>query len=167
MKEHTIWQNIDINVEDWKDFLEEEYPEITDENKQYDLICDMNNKYLNDERMNLRDAEAGKIIAIADLGLWHGRRMGYKEIKGGISDCLYDDCDYCKWYVDNRGEFRFTGHHHDGTNHYIYREVKPEISDEQYDNFLNKIYNGNATRRDITRYTLKLGDRISKIYGWN
>lgn len=29
------------------------------------------------------------ILVIADLGLWNGRRMGYKEIpSGNIRDCL-------------------------------------------------------------------------------
>ena len=38
------------------------------------------------------------ILVIGDLGLWHGRVSGYKEIpSGNIRDCLYSDCDYSTW----------------------------------------------------------------------
>ena len=51
--EHIIWSNMDINVEDYADFLREEYPEVTDPDKQYELCCEMNANYLDDERANL------------------------------------------------------------------------------------------------------------------
>ena len=40
------------------------------------------------------------------------------------------------------------------------------MSDEQIENFKWKIYNGKATRADITRITRRLGDEIGKVYGW-
>lgn len=106
----TIWQNTDLKIEDWKDFLEDEYPDVTDEDEQYDLIEQINNDYLSDERMNLNEVvESGKIIVIADLGLWNGRRPGYHVIQSGnIRDCLYSDCDYLHWYVDRYGDMRCT-----------------------------------------------------------
>ena len=30
----------------------------------------------------------------------------------------------------------------------------------------NKLYEGTATRADITRVTHRLGDEIGKVYGW-
>lgn len=165
---HTIWQNIDLKIEDWKDLLEDEYPDVTDEDEQYDLIGQINNDYLSDERMNLDEVvESGKIIVIADLGLWNGRHSGYHIIESGnIRDCLYSDCDYLHWYVDRYGDMRCAAHHHDGINRYLYREVKPGITQTQLDNFCEKIYNGTFTQKDITRYTRKLGPYIQKIYGW-
>ena len=40
--EHIIWSNFDVNVEDHSDFLQENYPEITDPDKQYELCCELN-----------------------------------------------------------------------------------------------------------------------------
>ena len=51
--EHIIWSNYDINVADYADFLQENYPEITDPDKQYELCCEMNYAYLDDEKANL------------------------------------------------------------------------------------------------------------------
>ena len=132
------------------------------------MIGQINNDYLSDERMNLDEVvESGKIIVIADLGLWDGRHSGYHIIQSGnIADCLRSDCDYLHWFVDDIGDVRCTAHHHDGTNYYLYREVKPGITRTQLDNFREKIFNGTFTQRDVARYTRKLGPYIQKIYGW-
>ena len=50
---HIIWSNRNLDLDDWIDFLEDEYPEITDEHEQYHLIEDMNMEYLEDECCNL------------------------------------------------------------------------------------------------------------------
>jgi hypothetical protein len=105
---------------------------------------------------------------VADLGLWNGRRMGYKEIaSGNIRDCLYSDTDYSTWYVDKLGDLCCDAVHHDGTNHYLYRTYKDGVSDWQIENLKNKIYEGKATRADIVRVTRRLGDEIAKVYGFD
>ena len=165
--EHIIWSNFDVNVEDYADFLQEEYPEVTDPNEQYELCCEMNYAYLDDEKVNLDMELPNPIICIADLGRWNGRCMGYKMIESGnIADCLYDpECDYCTWYVDRYNNLRFTGVHHHGTNHYLYRELR-DLSDQQMENFLEKLRTGRLTRRDIRRYTTSIGSHIQRVYGW-
>ena len=107
------------------------------------------------------------IICIAYLGRWEGRRFGFKLIESGnIADCLWDpECDYCTWYVDRYNNLRFTGVHHDGTNHYLYRELR-DLSDKQMENFLDKLHTGNLIRRDINRYTTSVGIHVNKVYGW-
>lgn len=164
----TIWQNTDIKIEDWKEVLEEYGIDPDDEDEAYLFVEKLNTEYLWDERANLdKVIESGVIIAIADLGLWNGRHSGYHVIdSGNIRDCLHSDCDYLHWYVDELGDMRCTAHHHDGTNRYLYREVKPGITETQLENFCEKIYNGTFTRKDITRYTRRLGPYIQKIYGW-
>ena len=103
-----------------------------------------------------------------DLGLWNGRRMGYKEIaSGNIRDCLYSDTDYSTWYVDRLGDLRCDAIHHDGTNHYLYRTYKPGVRQSQIDHLKEKLYFGTATRADITRITRRLGDDIAKVYGFS
>lgn len=167
MKNHIIWTNYDLNYEDWKDDLEDYYPEATEE-ERYELMYEINDDYLYDERANLNISLNEDIIIIADLGLWFGRRYGYKELNSNnIKDCLYsEDCDFVTWYVDRYKNLCCTGYHHDGTNFYTYRMWKEGLSDVQKENFLDKIYEGKCTSRDISRYTRRLGDYIGKVYGW-
>ena len=130
---------------------------------------ELNGDYLDDERSNLDIQLSRPILVVGDLGLWHGRRMGYKEIpSGNIRDCLYSerDIDYSTWYVDKNGDFRCDAIHHDGTNHYLYRAYKDGVSDTQIENLKEKLYRGIATRADITRVTRRLGDEIAHVYGF-
>lgn len=104
-----------------------------------------------------REFIVNDLVIIADLGLWNGRVTGYKEVKNltDISACMED---YNTLYVE-RNDLKVMAIHHDGTNYYLIREFK-DISNEQRDNFLDKIYNGKATRKDITRYTKAIGKTV-------
>ena len=164
MKRHVIWSNRNLDINDWKDFLEEEYPEVTDEYEQYNLIEDMNMEYLRDERCNLSEKIDGRILVIADLGLWDGRKQGYKILGNTISDILYDeDGEYLEWYGDGYN-IKATVSHHDGTNFYEYRVIR---EDRNIENLLDAIYNGEEiNRKKLNYYTKSLYPYIAKIYGW-
>lgn len=164
MKKNIIWSS-DIDLKDWEDYLAEEYPNITDENKKYELVYEINDMYLEDERINLDIDLHDDIIIIADLGLWYGNVRGYKEIKGNIAECLYTECDYAEWYCD-RYNLHCNGYHHDGSNHYMYRVWKDGLSEEQKDNFRNAIVKRKADSKMISRYTKSLRPYIAKVYGW-
>ena len=165
-KRFVIWSNYDLDYDDWRDYLLDEYPELS-ERERMELMYEINGDYLDDERNNLDIQLSQPILVVADLGLWYGKRMGYKEISSGnIRDCLYSDTDYSTWYVDQLGDLRCDAIHHDGTNHYLYRVYKDNVTETQIDNLLAKIYEGRATRKDITRITRRLGDEIAAIYGW-
>lgn len=165
--DHLIWSNYNLDLDDWREDLLEEYPDAS-ESELYQLMDERNNSYLDDERCNLNIQMAMPIIIIGDLGLWNGRRTGYKDIpSGNIRDCLYSDTDYTTWYVDRLGDLRCDAVHHDGTNHYLYRAFKPGVSEAQMDRLREKIYDGSVTRADITRVTQRLGDAIGKVYGWD
>ena len=164
---HIIWSNYALDYEDWRDDLEAEYPDLTEE-QRIALMYEINGDYLDDERTNLNIQLSGPILVIGDLGLWHGRRSGYKEIRSGnIRDCLYADTDYSTWYVDKLGDLRCDAVHHDGTNHYLYRAYKDGVRDSQIDLLKEKLYRGIATRADITRGTRRLGDEIAQVYGFS
>lgn len=166
--DHVIWSDYCLDYEDWRGDLEEQYPELT-ENERIALMYEINADYLEDERRNLNIQLPDTILVAGDLGLWNGRRMGYKEItSGNIRDCLYTDrdIDYATWYVDKLGDLRCNAVHHDGTNHYLYRVYKDGVTDAQKDYLKDKLYRGVATRADITRLTRRLGDDIAKVYGF-
>ena len=57
--------------------MEEQYPELS-ENERIALMYEINSDYLDDERSNLDIQQSRPILVVGDLGLWNGRRMGYK-----------------------------------------------------------------------------------------
>ena len=169
-----IWSNMNLEADDWREGYKEyiEANELDDdpddENKLYEYMVEANDDYISDERLNLDIQLSQPIIVIGDLGRWNGRASGYKMIdSGNIKDCLYSDTDYTEWYVDKYGDLRADAVHHDGTNHYLYRVFKDGVSDTQIENLQDKIYNGKATRADITRVTKRLGDEIAGVYGFS
>ncbi len=64
------------------------------------------------------------------------------------------------------GDIKARDAHHDGTNYYTFRMVKPSVDDESLYEFLNKVYLDEADERDIDRYTQSLAPFVSEIYGW-
>lgn len=166
-EKHVIWSNRDLDLEDWRETLEENYPEMDDYGLT-DMMYQANDDNLPDERANLDIQVGGDILAVADLGRWDGRVIGYKLIESGnIKDCLYTNCEYCEWYVDRDGEFRCDESHHDGTNHIYYRKFREGVTEEQKEDLLADIYDHKAKQEDIDRLTDKLGEAIGKVYGWN
>lgn len=120
---------------------------------------------LENEYSNLNVSLPDSILVIADLGLWDGRRSAYRFIGSNLRDVLSVSCgDYVTYYIDELGDIRCDDTHHDGTNHYLFRCLKPGTFGAP---LLNKIIAGKATRGDITRYTFRLGDYAADVYGWN
>ena len=170
MKKRIIWSNIDLNPEDWRKDYEEvarenEWDEDTsDPDNLWQYMIATHNTYLDDERYNLNKYLNGRILIIADLGLWNGRKQGYKIIGGNISNILYDnDADFIEWYADQYN-IRATAHHHDGTNYYLYREIR---EDRNIQILLDDIYNGREiSRSKLNYYTRSIRPYVAKIYGW-
>lgn len=166
-KKHIIWSNVNLDYDDWRLEMEEYYPNLSEE-ERIEKMYETNNAYLDDDRCNLNIKLNEPILVIADIGRWNGRFSGYREIESGnIADCLYTDMNYATWYVDKNGDFRCDAIHHDGTNHYLYRTYKDGVPESQKDRLKEKIYEGTATRADITRITRRLGDEIAKVYGFD
>lgn len=157
---NIIWTNDTSAIES----LMEDNPELV-----WDTACEMNAEFLEDEKANL-DIEIGEeIIVLGDLELWYGHRKGYKLLRGktNVRDCLTGTCGDCvTWYVDGLGDLMCRDVHHDGTNVYMYRAWKPEITYAQRSYFMQKVAIGKATRKDITRYTQRIGNYVADVYGW-
>lgn len=122
-----------------------------------------------DENANLDielDNGFNTIICIADLGLWDGRKSGYKMLSGNKVNQILSQAqgDFYKVAYDSEtDDVKATDIHHDGTNYYTFREVRKnkDISILQ-----NLIYNGKATQADIDKFTKPLGKYVRKVYGW-
>lgn len=152
--------------EDYKDFLE--MNELSEEDCCLDTyICDECDNWYDCEEDNLDKPTEGRVIAIADVGLWNGRRMGYKLMENNVNACLYwaSECDDIEIYADQY-DIRSTQFHHDGHHNILYRELKPKLTDWQKNNFLAKIFEGKVTRKDITRYTRSILPYVKEVYGW-
>ena len=175
INKHIIWSNYNLNLDDWMEGIKEnldindvDYSDW-DETRFYEEMVETNDMYFDDEYYNLNLPTEGRIIEIADIGLWNGRRMGYNLLnENNIRACLNfkQDCEYGEWWVDSHNNLRSKQSHHDGTHFILYREVKPEVSSDQLDSFCWKLYNGKATSRDITKYTRAIGKRVKDVYGW-
>lgn len=163
LKIKTIWKS-DFNTEDYLDFIMEEHPEaIWDEDLQNELIWNLKLTYLDDERYyNLNKPLQNKIIIIADLGFWDGRKLGYKVVDANLNG-IFDIGEWTQvhWYYD-RYDVHCRHPHHDGVHYLKFRELK----DGKYEDIIcEKIINGSLTSKDITRYTKSLVPYIKEIYG--
>ena len=68
-----------------REYLEDDGYTVSDEEWGEEVYS-----WLDAERMNLNVQLSQPILVVGDLGLWNGRRMGYKEIpSGNIRDCLW------------------------------------------------------------------------------
>jgi hypothetical protein len=172
---HIIWSDMDVINDESLEYAKEtlldcyEEEEITDDRLEEFLYQD-NSDMFDYEVDDLSSVEetAGEIIAIADMGLWNGRRTGYKLLDSRkVSDCLtkITHYDFNEFYVDEHGELRSTHVHHDGTNHVLYRSLKPELTYEQVDEFTSSLYYGKEV--DIDEYTDKVGTLVAKFCGWD
>ena len=143
----------------------EEYSKTITEEKLYDECNFLNQTWFEDTQIELSNADRGELVAIADVGRWNGRCSGYKVIKS-LPDVLYSSCDDEELYIDSNGDLHKSESHHDGSNSILYRYWKEGLSDTQKENFLDKIYNGSCSQKDITRYTRKAGIEIAELFGW-
>ena len=118
-----------------------------------------------DERRNLDKNLDGRIVVIADLGLWDGRHWGYKTIGWNLGSVLAvaQGDDFRLYYDSETDDVKMDDHHHDGTNHYTFRETR---KGKDIEPLLDLIYAGKQTDEDIAKYTKPLGKYVRKIYGW-
>lgn len=103
------------------------------------------------------------VICIAKLGLWDGTHNAFRIFKAPTLDELFNsdrDIDEAEWYVDEYNDLRCNAHHHDGTNHYLYRQMRSELGPAARRNFYDKIQSHTLTRKDINHYTLPIGQIV-------
>ena len=174
MKQRTIWKSygmystkeLELEEQDAREFLSENYPEIEQTDEAItDEIYDNIGRWYDDETDNLDKQLDGRILAIASLGLWDGRKTGYKILGSNLNEVLTSTigCDEKHVYFDGYN-IKAEGYHHDGHNYVEYREIR---EDRNIDKLLDKIYmNKPISRSELNYYTKPLGKHVKEIFGW-
>ena len=175
-RDYMIWSDDPYytqDIDEYKEMMEEEMPGELDgysDEQIYERMAYQLAEDLDCERSNLNMILDDPIIVFVDLGLWDGRRHGYSQIpSGNISDCLQAHCSsmsYNTFRVTKEGEFCQDESHHDGTNHYTYRTLRDDLTEDEKDEFLEDLENGDVTEEEALKKTMPLGPAIAKIYGW-
>lgn len=172
-KHTTIWKSygmyslkeMEQAEKECKEFLSEVYPEIeqTEENVIQEIYHDIDVSF-EDAESNLFKILDGRILCIADLGFWNGRRSGYKILGNNLNEILTTGigCDEKEIYCDAYNVYA-QGYHHDGRNYVEFREIR---EDRNIENLTDKIFsNQPITRREINYYTRSLRPYIKEIFG--
>jgi ribosomal protein L20A (L18A) len=171
-KHTTIWKSygmydlkeLEKFEKDVKELLEEDAVENITEEKITDEVYFQIDQYFDDERLNLDKKLDGRILCIADMGLWNGRRSGYMILGNNLNEVLTCGigCDEKEVYCDGRNVLA-KGYHHDGRNYVEFREIR---EDRNIENLLTKLYNNEeVTRKEINYYTRSLRPYVKQIYG--
>lgn len=170
-----IIHNSDINLKDWvgdRESIMEESPfcptcekkDCESCNSFYYRCQDINNAYYYDEVDNLNRPLSNNIIALADLGLWDGRKTGFK-ILGNNLKCIFQISEDRNCYYADGRNVRAKCIHHDGTNYILFRKLKDGVTVEQIENLVFK-NDFTLTPQQISRYTESLRPYLAEIYGW-
>lgn len=172
-KKHIIYSDT-VNLKDWvndrKEIMEGKSccnsckNSCESCNEFYNVCNDINSEYFNDETLNLNKGLDNYIIALADLGLWSGRKSGYRILGNNLNSIFNVGEDSNTYYADSYN-IRSENTHHDGTNYILYRKLKPNVDRNLIENVLYK-NNYTLTKQQISYYTESLLPYVKEIYGW-
>lgn len=107
-----------------------------------------------------------KIVVIADIKDWRGKRKGHLVVSRNLKDILmrhvHGDSEICV-YADGQ-EIRAEEVYHDGVNHYLFRMFKSHQKEEK---FLDEISSGHKiSSKKLDQYTESLHQRVTELLGW-
>lgn len=164
MKRNDIFSTF-INLDAYDE--NEEFRDLPEEQKYAWAVEDMR-IWMDDEISNLDKIIPGIPVYIADLGLWNGRRAGYKtdENVQKIGEMLLEisshrDYEAFDWYCEN-GDLRVAAYHHDGTNYFILRYIPAAEKQE----IIDQIMDGKIPLEEMLRHTKSLEPLVNEVYGW-
>lgn len=163
-----LWSNrlsADELIEDMygsREAMLDEYSSEEDVDTDLDMLIFEENYMELECLRDMFDVETeGEIIVLAKLGLWDGVRSAYKTVGTTLSNILTSNTDLIEWTYDT--DLRAVASHHDGTNYYRYRELKPNLSDRQIANFYEKLQKG-LSDKQITYYTRSLIPLVEECF---
>ena len=117
----------DENKEDLKEYLNEQGIEINDTNLIYQASNEIQSNYEDIKNMvALFDSHKNydKILVVASLGLWYGRRTGSKKIdtlQAGLFS-LFEDVNAI-YFKNKNSALTLRATHHDGENFFRFYKV--------------------------------------------
>lgn len=149
-------------IEDIKQNFELEGIEDVDEEMIQEEAYFLKDVYFEDLQKEIKDFKLNDVLCLANLGLWNGRKPGYKVVDGSIlNQGVFSDSYYSIFLEDN--DLRAVDPHHDGTNYYIFREIKDNVN---IDNLLNDIYSGKEiSKQKLSYYTKSIYPAFAELYG--
>lgn len=172
MVKRIIWTN-EVDTSDAalaaarQDYADDEFVHVEkmDDQELIEFLNRENDNWRGDERTNLNVSTANPILVIADLGLWDGRKSGYKVLASqNVGDILSTHCgEYVTYYADCYNVYCDDAHH-DGTNHYVFRELVG--SEEECWPLLDAIYSGRDYSALMRRYSRSILPYVAGVYGW-
>jgi len=168
LKKRIIWTNeVDTSDEAITEFRNslENGADYTD-NTIIEMMYDDNQIWLEDEQANLDITTSRKILCIGDLGLWWGRRPGYRILNTqNVKSIFSVTCgDYVEFYADSYN-VHCSDAHHDGTNYYMFRELR--CNEDQCQPLLDAICSGKIISSALlNRYTRSILPYVADVYGW-
>lgn len=171
VKQFEIWSSwVDPEDEVWQEVISEtkalnpEYWRQRGTIADLEIVTELNDSYLDDEKRNLDIQLEHPILVFADLGLWSGRQNGYGIIESGNIRDIFQfqvrDPSEVRWYCDGH-DICCDEVHHDGTNHYKYREMMEEGKIRH----LLDMRELPGAGRQIWMYTRSIAGDVAKVYG--
>ena len=131
-KHTTIWKSYGMYSLKELEQLEQDEREHLKENdfEDYetvdvtDTIYEEIDMWFDDVTSNLYKVLDGRILAIANMGLWNGRRTGYKVLGHNLNEVVTSTigCDEKEVYCDAYNVLA-KGYHHDGTNYVEFSSI--------------------------------------------
>lgn len=160
---HVIFSDDACQFDEYEKSYKESHPDEDDE-YTWEMYYEDINDWLDCERDNLNYDIDGTIVAIASLGLWHGRRLGYKMLGQNLTDIFSVSQDTNEYYCD-QDDCLAVCSHHDGTNYITYRVIRSEDYDK-VEELLDKMAFESDYEADVLKHTHSLMPYIADIFGW-
>lgn len=131
----------------------------------FDMTCqDINSTYLEDEKINLNKELDNYVVAFAELGLWDGKKSGFKVLSTNLNSIFNVRQDFNTYYADAYN-IRASCSHHDGTNFILYRKLKKGINVSDFEVYMYK-NNYKLSSQQLSKYTESLLPYVKTVYGW-
>ncbi|MBQ8806674.1 MAG: hypothetical protein IJZ68_09555 [Bacteroidaceae bacterium] len=151
----------------WEEEYKEEHPDASDAEVAQAYEDEVAIR-LDDERANLDIPIERDVLVIKTLGLWDGKKVRCSVIhRATIGALLERFFDGNSFYVESEtGDLVGEAYHHDGTNYYRFREVSADAPNDNIDDLIFKLEDGEDCEQELQALTKSFGGRIAKVYGW-
>lgn len=99
------------------------------------------------------------VLMMGRAGLWNGvEPVAAVIVPHTVADIVrrmpWRDMSMDEWQIDEQGDLRYVGHHHDGVNTVVFRELKSESVPDM-----------SLNRGELRRKSMAMGRRIHRLGG--